>query len=214
MALLKSSDQKILQERFTSLQNDVKLVMFTQTAECQYCEETRMLVEEIAGLSGKISVQVYDFDTDKDKVKEYQIDKTPAVAIVGDRDHGIRFYGIPAGYELMSLVEGIEDVSEGDSGLDTASRQAISQVTEPTHIQVFVTPTCPYCTSAVRMAHKLAMENENIVADMVEAMEFPQLSQKYGVQGVPKTVVNEDVDFVGALPEAAFVQEVLRAVSA
>jgi len=214
MALLKPADQKTLRDRFAALDKDVNLVMFTQTLECQYCEETRMLIEEIASLSDKLSVEIHNFVTDKDKVEEYQIDKIPAVAIVGDKDYGIRFYGIPAGYELMSLIEGIEDVSQGDSGLNAASREMIAQIDTPTRIQVFVTPTCPYCPGAVRMAHKLAMENENIIADMVEAIEFPYLAQKYGVQGVPKTVVNADVDFVGALPEATFVQEVLKSGAA
>jgi len=87
-------------------------------------------------------------------------------------------------------------------------------LTEDVHIQVFVTPSCPYCPSAARMAQKMAIENEHIIADTVEATEFPQMSQKYRVQGVPKIVVNETTQFVGALPEPRYLGEVMKAVTA
>jgi len=79
-------------------------------------------------------------------------------------------------------------------------------------IQVFVLPTCPYCLKAVGLAHKFAIENDLIKADMVEAMEFPQLAQKYNVMSIPKTVINETVDFVGAFPEENFVEYILLAM--
>ena len=62
------------------------------------------------------------------------------------------------------------------------------------------------------MAHKLAMENEHITADVVEVSEFIDMAQRYRVQGVPKTVVNDRVEFLGAVPEPRFIQEVLKAI--
>jgi hypothetical protein len=47
----------------------------------------------------------------------------------------------------------------------------------------------------------------------VEANEFPDLAQRYGVMAVPKTVVNDRIGFEGALPEASFVDQVLRAAN-
>jgi predicted DsbA family dithiol-disulfide isomerase len=64
----------------------------------------------------------------------------------------------------------------------------------------------------VRLAHHLAVASEWIRADCVEATEFPELAQRYMVSAVPKTVVNDRVSFEGAVPEAAFVEAVLRAV--
>ena len=65
----------------------------------------------------------------------------------------------------------------------------------------------------MRLAQQMAIENENITGEMVEATEFPHLVQKYGVQGVPKTVVNETVSFEGAVPEAHFLSQVLKAAT-
>ena len=64
------------------------------------------------------------------------------------------------------------------------------------------------------MAQKLAMENEHVIADVVEASEFPELAQKYRVMSVPKIVVNEKTNFVGALPEDKYLKEVMKAVPA
>jgi predicted DsbA family dithiol-disulfide isomerase len=66
----------------------------------------------------------------------------------------------------------------------------------------------------VRLAHKLAMENDNITADMVEATEFPQLVFRYSVRGVPRTVINGERFIDGAVPEATFVDRVVEAVTA
>ncbi|MCX8095856.1 MAG: thioredoxin family protein, partial [Caldisericia bacterium] len=99
-------------------------------------------------------------------------------------DYGIRYYGIPAGYEFSSLLESIEMISTGDTQLSQDVIEMVKMIDKPVHIQVFVTPTCPYCPAAVLMGHALALLNKNIKADMVEATEFPQLAYKYNVRGV------------------------------
>ncbi len=218
MPLISQKDADHLRAEFeANLTNPVKLVMFTQTFECQFCGETRQIVEEIAGLSDKISAEILNFVTDKATAELYGIDKIPAIAILRvedgkDRDYGIRFYGIPSGYEFTSVIEDIFDVSKGESGLQPKSKETVAGLTEPVHFQVFVTPTCPYCPQAVRLAHRLAMESELITADMVEAIEFPHLANKYSVYGVPRTVINETVHQEGAVPEPLLLAKLLEAV--
>jgi glutaredoxin-like protein len=218
MPLISEKDAQHLREEFEAqLTNRVKLVMFTQEIECQFCTETRQIVEEIAGLSDKITAEIYNFVTDKAVAEMYNVDKIPAIAIVreeedGERDYGIRFYGIPSGYEFTSVIEDIFDVSAGQSGLQPASKEAVSGLDEPVHFQVFVTPTCPYCPQAVRVAHKFALESDLVTADMVEAVEFPHLANKYSVYGVPRTVINDTVHQEGAAPEAMMLAKLLEAV--
>lgn len=145
MALLKEEDRQHLIEEFKALQNPVALLMFTQELECQYCRETRMIAEEVADLSDSISLEVYNFVTDKEVAERYEIDKIPAIAILRDgekpTDYGIRFYGIPSGYEFSSVIEDIMMVSQGESGLSDASKAQVAALADPVHIQVFVTPT-------------------------------------------------------------------------
>jgi glutaredoxin-like protein len=218
MPLISQKDADHLRAEFeANLVNPVKLVMFTQEIECQFCAETRQIVEEIAGLSDDISSEIYNFVTDKATAELYGIDKIPAIAILRvedgeDRDYGIRFYGIPSGYEFTSVIEDILDVSKGESGLQPRSKETVAGLTEPVHFQVFVTPTCPYCPQAVRLAHMLAMESDLITADMVEAIEFPHLANKYAVYGVPRTVINEKVHQEGAVPEPMLLAKLLEAV--
>jgi glutaredoxin-like protein len=217
MSLISDKDAEFLRKEFeTNLVEPVKLVMFTQEMECQFCAETRQIVEEIAELSDEIAVEIYDFVADKAEAELYQIDKIPAIAIVRvadgkEKDYGVRFYGIPSGYEFTSVIEDIVDVSKGESGLQPRSKEAVAGITKPVHFQVFVTPTCPYCTQAVRLAHKFAIESDLITADMVEAIEFPHLSNKYGVHGVPRTVINEEFHQEGAAPEPLVLAKLLEA---
>ena len=217
MSLLNDDIQQQVRDEFSGLTNPVKLIMFTQEMECQFCAETRALVEEVAGLSDKISVEVYDQVADKEIAEEYNIDKIPAVAIVADgedaKDYGIRLYGIPSGYEFSTLIADIVMVSQRESGLDNATKQYIRELESPLHMQVFVTPTCPYCPPAVRLAHMMAMESDMVVGDMVEATEFPHLSQKYQVMGVPRTVINEATFIEGSVPEAMLLDKVKEAVA-
>ncbi len=141
MAFIQDKDRTVVQTRFEELDQPVKLINFTQDVECMYCRETRQLMKEITELSDKITLEEYDFVADEDAVKRYSIDKIPATVVEGDKDYGIRFFGIPAGYEFGTLVEDIIMVSKGDSGLEPETRLALATLNEPVHLQVFVTPT-------------------------------------------------------------------------
>jgi glutaredoxin-like protein len=141
MALLNDQIRKEVQSMLADVTNPVTFKVFTQEFECDYCHETRELIEEVAALSDKLSVEVYDFVNDKAVADELGVDKIPAVAIVGAKDYGIRLYGIPAGYEFGSLIEDIRLVSGGDSGLSPETRKMVAGLTQPVKLQVFITPT-------------------------------------------------------------------------
>ncbi|HIQ29153.1 MAG TPA: glutaredoxin [Candidatus Caldiarchaeum subterraneum] len=213
MAILKERDKKAVKDKFEKeLENDVKLIVFTQEFECEYCAVTRELMEELASLTNRIKLTVYDFEKDKDKAEKWRVDKIPALLIFGEKEYGIRYFGVPSGYEFAALLDDIVDVSRRRSRLSKATVDRLKDVNEPVHIQVFVTPTCPYCPKAVRTAHQMALENTNITADMIESLEFPHLANKYEVMAVPKIVINDKISFEGALPEQHFLEHVLLAL--
>ena len=142
MPLLSDKDAAFLKDNFAqSLKQPVKLINFTQTIVCQFCRETGQILEEVAALSDLITVTTYNFVTDKQIADEFGIDKIPATVVMGDTDYGIRFFGIPSGYEFTSLVEDIVDVSQGSSGLSQETLQAIGAIEDSVHIQVYITPT-------------------------------------------------------------------------
>jgi glutaredoxin-like protein len=216
MGLISERDRKPVQDRLAKLVRPVKAVVFTQEMECQFCRETRELIEELAGLTDKLKVEVKDFLKDGEEARKLGVDKIPAIVLLGagDKDYGIRFYGIPAGYEFVSLMESLEMVAKGDSGLSPASRTKLKALQKPMALQVFVTPTCPYCPRAVVLAFRLAMESPLVSASMVEATEFPHLANRYQVSGVPHTVIGDSRQpMIGAYPEAAAVDLILAAVA-
>ena len=119
----------------------VTLVFFTQTFGCETCLPARRVVDRTASMSDQISVEEFNLALDKDQVEAYGIQRAPAIAVVAEADTGIRFYGVPDGHELVSLVESVLLVASGDSGLSDESRTLIAAVEQPIDIQVFVTPT-------------------------------------------------------------------------
>ena len=206
------SDQVIkdLGLAFKQLDKTVTLNFFTQETECRFCKETRELLSELQKLSDKIKFEVFDFVKDQAEVKKYGIDKIPATAITTDEDFGIRFYGIPGGYEFTTLVQAILTVSTGKTLLKPETVKFLKTLNQDIHLQVFVTPTCAYCPSAVKLAHQMAYLNSKIKADMVEATEFPHLAQKYQVMGVPRTVINETEFQEGAAPEEMILEKIKK----
>lgn len=199
-----------LKNIFSSLTKKVKFIYFTQELECQFCRETKSLLTELSGVSGKFILEIYNFVNDKEQVQKYGVDKIPATVLLDEnnKDYGIKYYGIPSGYEFSSLIEDIKMLGTGEIGLNEDIIEEVKMIDKPIHMQVFVTPTCPYSPQAVLTAHKFAYLNENIKADMVEATEFPYLSQKYNVRGVPRTIINEDSYLEGTVPENVFLEKI------
>lgn len=207
--LPKEKIEQLRRDFETRMVDPINLVMFTQETECQYCSQTRKLVEEMTTINDKITAQIYDFIADSEKAKEYGIERIPAVAVIGKQDYGVRIYGIPYGYELQTLIEAIINVSKGQTDLSEKTKEILKDVKAPVNIKVFVNLTCPHCPGAAAIAHKLAIECNNITAEVIDAQEFPDLALKYNVIGVPKIVINEKVEFVGEFSEDLFAEHVL-----
>jgi len=141
MEFIQDRDKPAIKEKLSAMRSEVTLRYFTQEIECDFCRETRQLLEELSVLDDKIKLEVFDFKNNPAEVEKYGIDKIPATVVANEKDYGIRFYGIPAGYEFSSLLDAILMVSEGESNLSPESRKFLSEIKTPVHLQVFVTPT-------------------------------------------------------------------------
>jgi len=145
------------------------------------------------------------------------VQKAPALVVPAQaddgrwEDYGVVFYGIPPGYECTSPITSLLLVSSSDSGLSAESRETMASLKKDIDVQVFVTPTCPYCPRAVTLAHPMAIESPRVRAAMVEVTEFPEESMKHGISGVPHSVINHQVRVVGAVPAAHLLEEIQRA---
>jgi glutaredoxin-like protein len=210
MALFDDSVRNQLKTILAQMAGPVKVVFFSQEIECFTCRDTRSFVEEIASLNDRIALEKYNLVTDKEKSAQFGVDKVPAILLLDGKgeDTGIRFYGIPGGYEINSFLNAILETSGKKEQLPKAVAERIAKIDREVHLQVFVSLGCPYCPNAVSTAHRLALENRKIRADMVETATFPHLAVKYNVSGVPKVVINETRDFTGAQPITAFLDEI------
>ncbi|MEW6285214.1 MAG: thioredoxin family protein [Chloroflexota bacterium] len=210
---------KQINEVFEGLQEPVQVLYFGSKDNCDYCDETRQLLEEVSALSDKIELSVYDVNENADVAKQFNVAYAPGIVIAAKDNAevtnlGIQFSGIPSGHEFSTLINDIIIVSKRDSGLDPKTREYLKNLDKPLHLQVFVTPTCPYCPRAVLLAHQMAMENPKMIrAEGVEATEFPELADRFNVRGVPQTVINSGAGMVvGAVPEQNLLAEIRRAL--
>ncbi len=146
MPLISPADQQHLREAFVDMNRPVRLLFFTQTLGCETCLQTRQILDELPALSDKITIEEVNFVLDTDRVKEFAIERVPAVAITYEedgavKDSRIRFVGTPAGYEFISLVQAILLVGGRESILSDENRARVMSVERPVTIQVFSTPT-------------------------------------------------------------------------
>jgi len=182
-------------------------------AECELCEETRGLLEDVASLSEQISLMVHDVRAEEDLAHEMGVRHVPTLVLRGAARGVVRYVGIPAGLEFGTLLEDLVAVARGTTALGEPSREKLATLAKPVHIQVFVTPTCPYCPRVASLAHQAAVESPNVTADIVEISEFPDLAAQYHVHGVPKIVINDTEELVGAQPEATLVDAIFKAAA-
>jgi alkyl hydroperoxide reductase subunit AhpF len=147
MALISAPDQERLRESFGELKRPVRLLFFTQTIGCETCPMTRQILDELPGLSDKITVEEVNVVLDAERAKRYGIERAPGVVILWtdeagqDQDSRIRFLGAPSGYEFISLVQAVLLAGGRESILSSESRALLEALDQPITMKVFTTPT-------------------------------------------------------------------------
>jgi glutaredoxin-like protein len=210
MPLLNETLRGEIREALGDLPTPVTLTLFTKDA-CPTCPDLVQLVQELTEVDPRMRSRVLSFEREPAEALSLGVEDAPAIAVTGARDYGIRFLGTPGGFEFSSFIDAIRSVSRGESGLPESLKERLAGLDKPVRIRVFVTPTCPYCPQAVETANHIAMASESVRAEMVEAMEFEELSNRFEVRGVPRIVINDQDAYEGAIPTQHFVDAVMKA---
>lgn len=220
--------QNQVREMLAPVEKPVEMVVFTTSGiefpgqEMGLQEETLGLLKEIAALSGHLSLEQRSIHADTE-AQNLGLSYAPTLLIreKGSDRSNIRFLGLPAGYEFGTLIETLLMLGTSESKLGKKSRAEVQKITTPVRMQSFVTPTCPYCPQAVLAAYKMAYHNPNVIAEGVEASEFPLLSSRYNISGVPDTIISGATQsgatqqrVLGGQPDWAFVEAALKASEA
>jgi len=141
MGFLSGQDEQAVKKQFEQIGGSVKLTVFASELGPETNAQTVALVREVAALSDKLSVTVLNPHIDREQAQGYRVDVTPAVVVEGAKDYGIRFLGLPAGYEFSNLIDSIVAVSTGEAGLSADTKTALAELTDDVTIKVFTTPT-------------------------------------------------------------------------
>ena len=140
--MLTERDQEAVRKEFQRMQGPVKLVVFSQELVAgELCRQNEQLARDVAALDDRISVEVLNPAIDRERAEAYGVDQVPAMVVEGTRDYGLRFFGIPSGYEFSNLVDSIIVASSGETGLTEATKTSLAGLTGDVTIKVFSTPT-------------------------------------------------------------------------
>jgi glutaredoxin-like protein len=223
-ALLSDRIRDQLRGELGALSGDVELQVVIRGKADGDLQESQQVVREVAeelvaAGPDRVRLSIADLDAgDRPHGVGDQLSRLDGVPVLQFAQPGaaprIAYMGIPGGYEFSTVVDTIRRIGDGGHGIKDANVARLSDLDRPVEVMVFVTPSCPYCPSAASLAFRLAMASPQVRGVTVEAMEFPELSTRHQVSGVPRIVVNRAQAFVGALPEDAFVGEVLRLAEA
>jgi len=221
MAFLDEDIRSQVRDALSGLQHDVEMIVYQggqvvvpgQDPVGEQ-EATLQLLREVAELSDHVDVVTRKLATD-DEAKALGITRAPTTLFrkKGTTRSNMRFLGIPSGYEFTTLLETLLMLGGGELEL-TPTLESVKEIDDAINLQTFVTPTCPYCPRAVLTAFRFALVNDRIVAEGVEANEFPTLSQKHRISGVPDTIITgaNATRVLGAQPEHAFAEALTQVV--
>ena len=175
------------------MENNVTLVTIVDPTN-EKSIELRDLVIDIADLGDKLEAVVKTKGEDAELEAKVNADKFPVVALV-DKDgnySGVKFHGVPGGHELNSFLLAIYNLAGPGQALDASVLEAIKAVDKKVNIKVAVSLSCHLCPDVVVGAQRIAIENPNVEAEMLDIANFPELKTKHKVMSVPCMIVNDE----------------------
>ena len=204
-------------ERF--VRRDVAITLFTTSSagiiipgrECPSCGPVQQLLEEIVGLSSRLTLETVDYYTNQVDARASGITRIPGITVGRHGDSRIRYFGMPADRQLPVFVYALIRAAERSSLLKLETRRRIRRLREDVNIQMFVTPDSEHCQDTALSAIAMAAESSKVTADVIDVGTFPNLIDLHNIRGVPVTVINGRVSFTGAMSEQLLLKQVLRA---
>ena len=202
-----------LTKHLSNINEEINLkVLLDATNVCHYCADVKLITKLINEVNPKINVTYYNLATDVEIAKKYNVTKAPVIIFEKGNKNNIRYLGIPAGFEFPVFVETIAAFANNSTKLSSTSKEKLKKIDKPVIIRILVTLSCPYCPLAARLSNYFAIFNDKIISEIVDVNEFEEYAVKYDVSAVPKIVINDKIELLGAQPESKFVEAILKVI--
>jgi alkyl hydroperoxide reductase subunit AhpF len=220
MPVLSLEELSIVRQHLgTYIRRDVTVTLYTTSSagiiipgrECAACGPVQELLEEVVGLSPKLTLETVDYYTNQTDARASGITRIPGFTVGRSGESRMRYFGLPVQRQMPVLVSALVRAAERSSPLKLETRRRIRRLKEDAHIQVFVTQDSEHCPDSAMAALAMAAESPKVTVDVIDVGTFPNLIDLHNIRGVPATVINGRVSFTGAMSEDLLLKQVLRA---
>lgn len=203
MAIFDEEIRKQIKEILKDMNKEVTLILVKK--ENPYFNDIKGMLQELSELSDKIKVEIKELN-------DTNLEDGPAIIITSEYVKGeVVYFGLPSGYEFGSFLEAIRIAGTGlkISNLMKDLIEKLEKNNKELLLEVFVTPSCPHCPTSALVSYRLGIASKKIRAHVFEAIEFPDLANKYNVSGVPHTVINKgEGEYIGGYPEPYAIEKI------
>lgn len=208
MVVLSDADKAALKRRFEQgLKDEVTILVIADEGSIM-AKELADLAGTLSGLDQRIKVDTQNADGGRNpRMRELHIEKWPVMVLVKGDFSRIRYYGIPTGYEFSPFIDALVELSSTKTSLSPRARQALQTVRRRANIKIFILTTCTFCPTVARHAFRGAIESPMVTAEVIDSSMFPDLATRHSVLGVPKIVLNDNLDITGAITDVEFFEK-------
>jgi thioredoxin reductase (NADPH) len=188
-----------IREVFNKMEKEVTLVTIVDE-DVKKSLELKEVLEEISALGEKVRLEVHKKGENPEKEEKINADKFPVVVLL-DNDgkyRGVKFHGIPGGHELNSFVMAIYNLAGPGQELSPEIIENIKGIDKKINVKVGISLTCHHCPEVVIATQRMAIENENIEAEMIDVLQFADIRIKHNIMSVPAIIINDSEVYFGA----------------
>ncbi len=204
--MLSETERSVFERKFASMKDQVTLSVFEDGH--QAAKPLAEFATSITSISPRVSVDIQDPQEGKNnRLRELHIERWPVLVLTKGEFARIRYFGVPLGFEVPAMLDAIVELSGSATLLSPRAKSSLATVRRKANIQVFVLPTCPFCPTVARHAYRGAIESQKVTTEVIDSAMFPELAQRHAVMGVPKVVLNDNLDITGAMTDTEFFEK-------
>lgn len=192
-AFITSDMKEKLEPIFSRMEKKVKVVTILDHSK-EVSNEVKGFAGEISNLTDKISVEIYEKGENPRLEEAANIDLYPALVICSEENEylGVAFHGVPGGHEFNSFILALYNASGPGQKIDLELLNRIKDFNKKVDIKIAISLSCTMCPEVVTGAQRIALENKNVTARMLDLAHYEEIKKKYSIMSVPCMIINDE----------------------